>query len=68
MNALFAPFTPDASGSPLADVVVRPGTTDDLPAIADRVTNICERTIFIATGELLEIDATDDEWDDEDES
>lgn len=34
---------------------------------ADRVTNICERTIFIATGELLEIDATDDEWDDEDE-
>ena len=35
---------------------------------ADRVTNICERTIFIATGELLEIDATDDEWDDEDES
>jgi phosphate transport system protein len=29
---------------------------------ADRVTNICERTIFIATGELLEIDASDDEW------
>jgi len=35
---------------------------------ADRVTNICERTIFIATGELLEIDATDDEWEDEDEN
>jgi phosphate transport system protein len=29
---------------------------------ADRVTNICERTIFIATGELLEIDASYDEW------
>ncbi len=29
---------------------------------ADRVTNICERTIFIATGELLEIDTSDDEW------
>jgi phosphate uptake regulator len=35
--------------------------------MADRVTNICERTIFITTGELLEIDASDDEWDDEDE-
>jgi len=35
---------------------------------ADRVTNICERTIFIATGELLEIDATDDEWENEDEN
>lgn len=35
MNALFAPFTPDASGSPLADVEVRPGTADDLPAIAE---------------------------------
>lgn len=35
MNALFAPFTPDASGSPLAGLVVRPGTSDDLPAIAD---------------------------------
>jgi len=32
---------------------------------ADRVTNICERTIFIATGELLEIDTSDDEFNDE---
>ncbi|MCB2214220.1 phosphate signaling complex protein PhoU [bacterium] len=39
----------------------------NIERMADRVTNICERTIFIATGELLEIDATDDEWDDEDE-
>ena len=34
---------------------------------ADRVTNICERTIFIATGELLEISSSDDEWGDSDE-
>jgi len=33
---------------------------------ADRVTNICERTIFIATGELLEISTSDDEWEDMD--
>jgi phosphate transport system protein len=39
----------------------------NIERMADRVTNICERTIFIATGELLEIDASDDEWDDEDE-
>ncbi len=29
---------------------------------ADRVTNICERVIFIATGELIELDTSDDEW------
>lgn len=34
MNALFAPFTPDAGGQPLAGVVVRPGTPDDLAATA----------------------------------
>jgi len=39
----------------------------NIERMADRVTNICERTIFIATGELLEIDASDDEWDDEDD-
>ena len=38
----------------------------NIERMADRVTNICERTIFIATGELLEIDASDDEWEDED--
>ena len=27
----------------------------------DRATNICERTIFIATGELLEMDLEDNE-------
>ncbi len=33
----------------------------NLERLADRVTNICERTVFIATGELLEMDSTDDE-------
>ncbi len=28
---------------------------------ADRVTNICERTIFIETGEMIELDISDDE-------
>ncbi len=39
----------------------------NIERMADRVTNICERTIFITTGELLEIDASDDEWADEDD-
>ncbi len=29
--------------------------------MADRVTNICERTIFTVTGELVELDVSDDE-------
>lgn len=33
----------------------------NLERTADRVTNICERIIFIATGELIELDNTDDE-------
>lgn len=33
----------------------------NLERTADRVTNICERTIFIATGEMMEMDTTDDE-------
>lgn len=36
----------------------------NLERLADRVTNICERTIFIRTGELLEFDTSDDENDD----
>jgi phosphate transport system protein len=36
----------------------------NIERMADRVTNICERTVFIATGELLEIDSSDDETDD----
>ncbi len=34
----------------------------NLERVADRVTNICERTIFIATGELGEIKNSDDEF------
>jgi len=34
----------------------------NLERVADRVTNICERTVFIATGEMGEIKSTDDEF------
>lgn len=34
----------------------------NLERVADRVTNICERTIFIVTGEMQEIKSTDDEF------
>lgn len=34
----------------------------NLERFADRVTNICERTVFIATGELAEIKSSDDEF------
>mgnify|MGYP001232425450 CR=1 FL=1 len=34
----------------------------NLERVADRVTNICERTVFIATGEMAEIKTTDDEF------
>lgn len=33
----------------------------NLERMADRVTNVCERTVFIATGEFSEFDVTDDE-------
>jgi phosphate transport system protein len=33
----------------------------NLERLADRVTNICERTVFIATGDMLEFDRSDDE-------
>jgi phosphate transport system protein len=33
----------------------------NLERLADRVTNICERTVFIATGELMEMDPYDSE-------
>jgi phosphate transport system protein len=33
----------------------------NLERMADRVTNICERTIYITTGQLIEMDKTDDE-------
>jgi phosphate transport system protein len=34
----------------------------NLERVADRVTNICERTVFIATGEFTEIKSSDDEF------
>jgi phosphate transport system protein len=34
----------------------------NLERVADRVTNICERTIFIATGKMKEIKSSDDEF------
>ncbi|MCZ2128191.1 MAG: phosphate signaling complex protein PhoU [Anaerolineales bacterium] len=34
----------------------------NLERVADRVTNICERTVFVATGELGEIKVSDDEF------
>ncbi|HEY62519.1 MAG TPA: phosphate signaling complex protein PhoU [Anaerolineae bacterium] len=33
----------------------------NLERMADRVTNICERTIYVATGEMKELDVSDDE-------
>lgn len=33
----------------------------NLERMADRVTNICERTIYVATGKLVEIKSSDDE-------
>ena len=35
--------------------------THNLERLADRVTNICERTLFVITGELRELDISDDE-------
>lgn len=34
----------------------------NLERMADRVTNICERTIYVATGEMKELDIADDEF------
>jgi phosphate transport system protein len=34
----------------------------NIERMSDRVTNICERTIFVVTGEMHEIEESDDEW------
>ncbi len=34
----------------------------NLERMADRVSNICERAIYVATGELIELDVSNDEW------
>jgi phosphate transport system protein len=33
----------------------------NLERMSDRVTNICERIVFVVTGEIIELDVTDDE-------
>ena len=56
----------------MVDAMLRdPGNIDDanllmwvahnLERLADRVTNICERTVFIVTGEMMEMDTSDEE-------
>ncbi|HUV15471.1 MAG TPA: phosphate signaling complex protein PhoU [Pelolinea sp.] len=37
----------------------------NLERLADRVVNICERTVFIKSGEMLEMDGSDDELEEE---
>lgn len=37
--------------------------THNLERLADRVTNICERTLYISTGIIRELDRSDDEYD-----
>ncbi len=34
----------------------------NLERLADRVTNICERVVYVVTGEILEMDISDDEF------
>ena len=56
-------------------MIANPGVIDDanllmwvahnLERLADRVTNICERTVFIVTGELMEMDIDTDEEEDQ---
>jgi phosphate transport system protein len=34
----------------------------NIERMADRVVNICERTLFVSTGEMSELEESDDEW------
>jgi len=55
----------------LNEMIANPGSIDNvnlgmwvihnLERLADRVSNICERTVFIATGELFEMDGMDED-------
>jgi len=55
----------------VASMIANPETIDqanqmmwvahNIERFGDRVTNICERTVFIATGELMEMDTDDEE-------
>jgi phosphate transport system protein len=56
----------------MEQMITNPGSVDqanhllwaahNLERVADRVTNVCERIVFVVTGEMLEMDRTDDEW------
>jgi phosphate transport system protein len=57
----------------LKHMMVDPSTVDNatrlmwaahnLERLGDRVTNICERVVFVVTGEIKELDHTEDEYD-----
>lgn len=58
-NDLIAIITRDPSTAGQANLLM--WAAHNLERMADRVTNICERTVYIHTGEMVEIDVTDDE-------
>lgn len=58
-NDLIAIITRDPATAGQANLLM--WAAHNLERMADRVTNICERTIYIRTGEMTEIDTTYDE-------
>ncbi len=58
-NDLIAIVTRDPATADQANLLM--WAAHNLERMADRVTNICERTIYVRTGEMTEIDTTDDE-------
>lgn len=58
-NELIAIVTRDPATAGQANLLM--WAAHNLERMADRVTNICERTIYIHTGEMTEIDVSDDE-------
>ena len=67
VDALYSKVYEDLVSAMMQDTTMISQTTrylwvaHNLERMADRVTNICERTVFVATGDLMEIDASDDE-------
>ena len=51
----------DPSPSTIDDANHLMWAAHNLERLADRVTNICERIIFVVTGQIIEMDASDDE-------
>ena len=60
-RSLFAEVAAEPSMIDQANLLI--WAAHNLERMADRVTNICERTIYVATGEMKELDVTDDEQD-----